>query len=94
MFPRDCWKLSLTHFNLHKGKPAYGPGAPYLHRGMAGHFRGKVGFRRQTKLRVRIHDLIWPVEPVAAIHRAGRRATAAFRRMEPASMGCEVGTIR
>lgn len=42
---------------------AYGPGAPFLFRGMSGHARGKVGFRRKTRMRVRIHDVIYPVPP-------------------------------
>jgi hypothetical protein len=39
---------------------AYGEGAAYLHRGLSGHVRGKIGFRRQTKFKVRIHDVIRP----------------------------------
>ena len=39
---------------------AYGPGAQYLHHGLSGHSRGKIGFRRKTRLRVRLHDVIRP----------------------------------
>ncbi|MFZ0098759.1 MAG: glycosyltransferase family 2 protein [Gemmobacter sp.] len=39
---------------------AYGEGATYLKRGLSGHVRGKVGFRRQTGLKVRLHDVIKP----------------------------------
>ena len=39
---------------------AYGRGAQYLQRGLSGHSRGKIGFRRKTRLRVRLHDVIKP----------------------------------
>ena len=39
----------------------YGRGAGYLHKGMSGHARGKVGWRRGTTLKVRLHDVIWPL---------------------------------
>uniref|UniRef100_UPI0035691549 glycosyltransferase family 2 protein n=1 Tax=Phaeovulum sp. TaxID=2934796 RepID=UPI0035691549 len=42
---------------------AYGEGAPFLFRGLSGHVRGKIAFRRETRFRVRIHDVIYPVPP-------------------------------
>lgn len=39
---------------------AYGPGAAFLHRGLSGHVRGKIGFRRETEFEVRLHDLVVP----------------------------------
>jgi hypothetical protein len=37
---------------------AYGAAAEFLAQGMAGHFRGKVGFRRGTEHTVRVHGLV------------------------------------
>ncbi len=42
---------------------AYGEVAKFLFCGMSGHVRGKVGFRSTTRLRVRLHDVIFPLPP-------------------------------
>ena len=42
---------------------AFGPGAAFLWRGMSGHSHGKIAFRRKTRHRVRLHDLVFPPPP-------------------------------
>lgn len=44
-------------------KKAYGSASTFLRHGLSGHVRGKIAFRRGTKLMVRIHDLIFPPPP-------------------------------
>lgn len=44
-------------------KQAYGAGAAFLNNGLSGHTRGKVAFRRNTKLIPRLHDVVYPQPP-------------------------------
>ena len=41
----------------------YGDAAPFLHKGLSGHTRGKIAFRRATRLKPRLHDAVFPPAP-------------------------------
>lgn len=41
---------------------AYQENAVFLKKGLSGHSRGKIAFRRETQLVPRLHDLVWPVD--------------------------------
>lgn len=42
---------------------AYGEAAAFLRKGLSGHTRGKIAFRRDTRLKPRLHDTVFPPAP-------------------------------
>lgn len=63
----------------------YGNWAPYLNRGLSGHIRGKLAFRRETGLEVVLHEVRYPTAPGTR-----RRKVTPIQDLPPHSRFCNV----